>query len=52
MEFLVKSEILTLYIYGAPFKARYFNVLYTIYLRLATLKAAPFYFLHNVSTLN
>jgi hypothetical protein len=42
-----------MYIYGAPCKARNFNVVY-IYmdLRLATLKAASFYFLHHVSTLN
>jgi hypothetical protein len=41
------------YIYGAPWKARNFNVVY-IYmdLRLTTLKAVSFYFLHNVSTLN
>jgi hypothetical protein len=40
IELLVKPEMLTLYIY--------------IYmdLRLATLKAASFYLLHNVSTLN
>jgi hypothetical protein len=37
MELLVKSEILTSYVYG---------------LRLATLKAVSFYFLYNVSTLN
>jgi hypothetical protein len=43
------------YIYGAPCKARNFNVVYIyIYmdLRLATLKAVSFYLLHNVSTLN
>jgi hypothetical protein len=44
-----------LYIYGAPYKARYFNVVY-IYinmdLRLAALKAASIYLLHNVSTLD
>jgi hypothetical protein len=41
------------YIYGAPCKARNFNVIY-IYmdLRLSTLKAVSFYLLHNVSTLN
>jgi hypothetical protein len=41
------------YIYGAPSKARNFNVVY-IYmdLRLATLKAVSFYLLHNISTLN
>jgi hypothetical protein len=41
------------YIYGAPCKARNFDVVY-IYmdLRLATLKAVSFYLLHNVSTLN
>jgi hypothetical protein len=38
-------------VYGAPCKARNFNVVY-IYLRLATLKAVSFYFMHNVSTLN
>jgi hypothetical protein len=40
-------------VYGAPCKARNFIVLY-IYmdLRLVTLRAASFYFLHNVSTLN
>jgi hypothetical protein len=40
------------YIYGAPCKARNFNVVY-IYmdLRLATLKAVSFYLLYNVSTL-
>jgi hypothetical protein len=46
------------YIYGAPCKARNFNVIYIDYiyiymdLRLAPLKAVSFYFLHNVSTLN
>jgi hypothetical protein len=42
------------YIYGAPGKARNFNVVYILYmdLRLATLKAVSFYLLHNVSTLN
>jgi hypothetical protein len=41
------------YIYGAHCKARNFKVVY-IYmdLRLTTLKAVSFYFLHNVSTLN
>jgi hypothetical protein len=41
------------YIYGAPYKARIFNVVY-IYMdqRLATLKAVSFYLLHYVSTLN
>jgi hypothetical protein len=39
------------YIYGAPCKARNFNVVYTV-LRLATLKAVSFYLLHNFSTLN
>jgi hypothetical protein len=41
------------YIYGAPSKAKNFNVVY-IYmdLCLATLKAISFYLLHNVSTLN
>jgi hypothetical protein len=41
------------YIYGAPCKAINFNVVY-IYmdLRLATLKAACFYLLHDVSKLN
>jgi hypothetical protein len=43
----------TPYIYGAPCKARNFNVIY-IYmdLRLATLKVVFFYLLHNVSSLN
>src|SRR5215510_13370424 len=56
----VENNTLTLrllmsYIYGAPSKARNFNVVYIyIYmdLRLATLKAVSFYLLHNVSTLN
>jgi hypothetical protein len=41
------------YIYGAPCKARNFNVIY-IYmgLRLAKLIAFSSYLLHNVSTLN
>jgi hypothetical protein len=42
-------------VYGAPCKARNFNVVYIyIYmdLRLATLKAVSFYLLHNVLTLN
>jgi hypothetical protein len=46
---------LLMYIYGAHCKARNFNVVYIyiyIDLRLATLKAAPFYLLHSVSTLN
>jgi hypothetical protein len=54
---------LTSYIYGAPCKARNFNVVYIyiytyiyiyIYmdLRLVTLKVVFFYLLHNVSTLN
>jgi hypothetical protein len=38
-------------VYGAPCKARNFNVIY-IDLRLVTLKAVSFYTLHNVSTLN
>jgi hypothetical protein len=46
-------SLLMSYVYGAPCKARNFNVVY-IYmeLRLAALKAFSFYFLHNVSTLN
>jgi hypothetical protein len=40
------------YIYGAPCKARNFNVYIYMDLRLATLKAVSFYLLHNVSTLN
>jgi hypothetical protein len=47
------------YIYGAPCKARNFNVIYILVyiyiymdLRLETLKAVAFYLLHNVSTLN
>jgi hypothetical protein len=39
------------YIYGAPCKARNFNVVY-MDLRLATLKAVSLYSLHNLSTLN
>jgi hypothetical protein len=40
-------------IFGAPCKARNFNVVYTFMdLRLVTLKAVYFYLLHNVSTLN
>jgi hypothetical protein len=42
MELLVKPEILTSYIY----------IYIYMDLRLATLKAASFYLLHNVSTLN
>jgi hypothetical protein len=44
---------LLMYIYGAPCKARNFNVVY-IYmdLRLATVKAVSFYLLLSVSTLN
>jgi hypothetical protein len=50
-----------LYIYGAPCKARNFNIVYIyiyiyiyIYmdLHLAMVKAVSFYLLHNVSTLN
>jgi hypothetical protein len=37
--------------YGAPCKARNFNVVY-MNLRLVTLKAVSFYLLYNVSTLN
>jgi hypothetical protein len=46
-------SLLMSYIYGAPCKARNFNVVY-IYmdLRLATLTAVSFYLLHNISTLN
>jgi hypothetical protein len=45
------------YIYGAPFKARNFNVVYIyiyeyIWTCLATLKAVSFYLLRNLSTLN
>jgi hypothetical protein len=40
------------YIYGAPCKARNFDVYTYMDLRLATLKAVSFYLLHNVSTLN
>jgi hypothetical protein len=41
------------YIYGAPCKARNFNVVYMYMdLRLATLKVVCFYLLHNVSPLN
>src|SRR5215510_5630659 len=45
--------VLMSYIYGAPCKAKNFNLLY-IYmnLHLAMLKAVSFYFMHNVSTLN
>jgi hypothetical protein len=48
-------SLLIWYIYGAPCKARNFNVVYKrVYmdLRLATLKAVCFYLLHNVLTLN
>jgi hypothetical protein len=47
-------SVLMSYIYGAPCKARNFDVVYIVYmdLRLATLKAVSFYLLHNVSTLN
>jgi hypothetical protein len=38
------------YIYGAPFKARNFNVVSRYMdLRLATLKAASFYLLHRIN---
>jgi hypothetical protein len=41
------------YIYGAPCKAKNFNILGTyIYIYVATLKAVSFYLLHNISTLN
>jgi hypothetical protein len=41
------------YIYGGPYKARNFNVIYTYMdLHLATLETVSFYLLHNVSTLN
>jgi hypothetical protein len=40
------------YIYGATRKARNFNVVLYMDLRLATLKAVSFHLLHNVSTLN
>jgi hypothetical protein len=41
------------YIYGAPSKARNFNVIYIyIDLRLAKLKAVSFCLLYNVSTMN
>jgi hypothetical protein len=52
-------SLLISYIYGAPCKARNFNVVYIyiyiyIYmdLRMETLKAVYFYLLQNVSTLN
>jgi hypothetical protein len=50
---LLTLNLLMSYIYGAPCKARNFNIVY-IYmdLRLVTLKAVSFYLLHNVSTLN
>jgi hypothetical protein len=41
-----------IYIYGAPCKARIFNVVYYMDLRLTTLEAVSFYLVHNVSTLN
>jgi hypothetical protein len=48
-------SLLMSYIYGAPCKARNFNVVYIYYiymdLCLAMLKAVSFYLLHNVSTL-
>jgi hypothetical protein len=48
--FHLTLSLLMSYIYGAPCKARNFNVVY-MDLCLATLKAVSFYFLHNVSTL-
>jgi hypothetical protein len=45
-------SLLMPYTYGAPCKARNFNVVYIWTLRLATLKAVSFSLLHNVSTLN
>jgi hypothetical protein len=48
MELLVKPEILTSCIYGAPCKARNVNVVYVyIDLRLATPKAVSFYLLYS-----
>jgi hypothetical protein len=46
--------LLMSYTYEVPCKARNFNVVYTVYMniRLATLKAASLYLLHNVSALN
>jgi hypothetical protein len=42
-----------IYIYGAPCKAKHFNVVYMYMdLCLAKLKAVSLYLLHNVSTLN
>jgi hypothetical protein len=40
------------YIYGSPCKARNFNVVIYMDLRLGTLKAVSFYLLYYVSTLN
>jgi hypothetical protein len=51
---LTRSPLMSyvyIYICGVPCKARSFSVVY-MDLRLATLKAVSFYFLHNVSTLN
>jgi hypothetical protein len=45
-------SLLMSYICGAPCKARNFNVVYIMDLRLPTLKAVSFYLLHNVSTSN
>jgi hypothetical protein len=45
-------SLLMSYIYGAPCKARNFNVFIYMDLRLAKLKAVSFYSLHNASTLN
>jgi hypothetical protein len=45
-------SLLMSYIYGAPCKARNFNVVIYMDVRLATLKAVSFYSLHNVSILN
>jgi hypothetical protein len=48
---ILTLSLLMSYICGAPYRARNFNVVY-IDLRLATLKAVSFYFLHNIPTLN
>jgi hypothetical protein len=40
------------YIYGAPCKARNFNVVYMYGRTLATLKVVSFHLQNNVSTLN
>jgi hypothetical protein len=60
MQLLVKSEILTLYIYIYIYKVKIYIYIYKVKiyiyiymdLCLATLKAVSFYLLHHISTLN